>query len=548
MGQYHSEQDILRRCFVNVEGKLKGNFNSAQDYFNAVYDESKDCLRIGGDGFHGGGSGDSTNGSVFITDVTPTNDGFVTNKTMSSNGNILNSCITTTNLVDVDVIAFLGNTSYTPTIKINTNIVSLTETSDKGFFAGTISLDLQNVTELTVTHEDGAEHKITIGYNVAPIINSVSFSGGYPGTQTELKENDNHSISISADSNFNKIEIKNYGACKSKSFNVSESSNNTINSVIANKTPNTYNAELRVRTAGGVWSDWKTTSNTVKLNSTYPQINISSITYPGSQQALKNSETATIVNNITDYDTVTYSSSSDLLFSNQNTFEGSKIITRQNGDYVNSGTNITIEATRLANNAITSITALIKIANTATTADITSPARLRSGGSLGSSAQNHPIYINTNQEVVSVSMNAPVGIWQGNWNSSGNTWDRNLRITDNIVKGDYNFDTINIVNLAGVVTNVANNTTYTIGGFVKRTMVIAAWGNRQADIGTNVVDTSKLVCFNLGKNLTSSYKSTIDDELNKFTITNDNIWYNCDMPNAMSNNSGTMQVEIEETA
>ena len=40
-------QEILRRCFVNNENRIKaGTAGSTQDYFNAVYDETKDALRI----------------------------------------------------------------------------------------------------------------------------------------------------------------------------------------------------------------------------------------------------------------------------------------------------------------------------------------------------------------------------------------------------------------------------------------------------------------------------------------------------------------------
>ena len=40
-------QEILRRCFVNNENIIRaGSAGSTQDYFNAVYDETKDALRI----------------------------------------------------------------------------------------------------------------------------------------------------------------------------------------------------------------------------------------------------------------------------------------------------------------------------------------------------------------------------------------------------------------------------------------------------------------------------------------------------------------------
>ena len=58
--EFLQSQQILKRCFNNVTGKLKSNGGTytTQDYLNAVYDESKDSLRIvvqgGGSGGNGG--------------------------------------------------------------------------------------------------------------------------------------------------------------------------------------------------------------------------------------------------------------------------------------------------------------------------------------------------------------------------------------------------------------------------------------------------------------------------------------------------------------
>ena len=59
--EFLQSQQILKRCFNNVTGKLKSNGGTytTQDYLNAVYDESKDSLRIvvqGGGNSDGGSS------------------------------------------------------------------------------------------------------------------------------------------------------------------------------------------------------------------------------------------------------------------------------------------------------------------------------------------------------------------------------------------------------------------------------------------------------------------------------------------------------------
>lgn len=51
---YISAQEILKRCFQNKSGKLKTSFGTytVQDYFNAVYDEKNDSLRVSVDGLN----------------------------------------------------------------------------------------------------------------------------------------------------------------------------------------------------------------------------------------------------------------------------------------------------------------------------------------------------------------------------------------------------------------------------------------------------------------------------------------------------------------
>lgn len=107
--------------------------------------------------------------------------------------------------------------------------------------------------------------------------------------------------------------------------------------------------------------------------------------------------------------------------------------------------------------------------------------------------------------------------------------------------------------MSGLSTNIiTGDNTYRIAGFVRRTITIPAWPERSASIGTVVYDVSKLKCSNLSNGDSGSYnwtyKSTTDSEALKYSIVNSNIWYNCDIPNSVSNTTGTIQIEIEETA
>ena len=64
---------------------------------------------------------------------------------------------------------------------------------------------------------------------------------------------------------------------------------------------------------------------------------------------------------------------------------------------------------------------------------------------------------------------------------------------------------------------------------------------------TDVVDTAKLVVFNISKNSASTYRGTVGNEVDKFTITNGNELYNCDLPNASSALESPVTMTIEET-
>lgn len=48
--QYHQSQYILNKCFNNKQKIVRVNLNTTQDYLNAVFDNSKDALRVSIDG------------------------------------------------------------------------------------------------------------------------------------------------------------------------------------------------------------------------------------------------------------------------------------------------------------------------------------------------------------------------------------------------------------------------------------------------------------------------------------------------------------------
>ncbi len=100
------------------------------------------------------------------------------------------------------------------------------------------------------------------------------------------------------------------------------------------------------------------------------------------------------------------------------------------------------------------------------------------------------------------------------------------------------------------VTTVTTDLDYVLGGFVTRTVTFPLWDAnqiREVAIGTDVVDTAKLVAFNVTRNRATTYRATVGDEIDKFTIINGNTLYNCDLWNASTALTSPVLITIEET-
>lgn len=460
------------------------------------------------------------NGSVYIIDITPSGGiGNIGDKVYediggTSSNSILNSCSTTTQNVIVSILALPGHTRYKPIVTLSGQNVTLNALSDRPLFTGSRSINLNSGTSLTVRHQDGAFHTCSIAQDLPPEVQTSYFMGGYPGSQTELKENDTFNLYIQTNTPVTRIEIDNYGAYKAFSANVAAGTTFTVTTAqIANRGTSTQNlgARVRVQKANGSYSNWYLTesfgstdgTHLVKLNNTFPTIstiNQANIIYPASQAALKDSETAVINHTVTNANTVVYNSpNGELSISNSSTYETAKTVQRIGGTYNISTNNFRIVATRTANNAVTtSISTVVYIAHTAPTLSITTPfTRLRSGGNNGTSVQSYNIVITASQNLISApTLTADTnngGTFSGAGFTGGPTvWTRALQVNDNLVKGAKTWASISGTNLAGkIVTTITSGGTYVIGGFVSRTLSLAAFANEVA-LNTSVVDFSKM--------------------------------------------------------
>lgn len=495
--------------------------------------------------FGGGGSG----GLLYITDIVPSSvSDNVGNKVFSEDGNVLLSCSTTSLDVVAHVLAMSGPSAFRPSIEALGNIVPLAPEGSTGFWVGSVAVTLEGPGFLRVDHGDGSYWQTEISLDIAPTIISAQFEGSYPGTQTELKENDSFSYSVVADQPFVFLEIENYGAYKAAVIDIAEAGSYNNSALIANRgnVPQNLPFRVRVKSASGSYSPWFTSTNTVTLNNAKPVISIGSTAYPSGQQALKNDETATINVSITGFDSAEYISS-ELEVTLPLSYEQHKLVKRVGGTYNVSSNNLTVRARKDSNNSESVANLLVKIANVAPVVSVaTSATRLRSG----IVAQNYTVNLSSNQHLLSApSLSAPTGTLIGSWSGSGSLWQRTISIDDSDSKGTFTWQNVIAIGLSGLQA-VDPNSSYVIGGFTRRTITIPAWPFRSQSIGTFVSDVSKLRCSNLSKGPSGSfnfaYQATTEEAANKFTVIDGNVWYNCDGLNASSNTTGSMLVEIEE--
>jgi len=495
----------------------------------------------------------STNGGVFITDVFPVNSSDnVGDKVFSAGGELL-SFLTTTRNIEVQMLVFTGHSALKPELVMFDTPVTLAATGTIGVWNGLVQVQIpEDAAALSVGHPDGPIWRTEFDLELKLEVRSLSFTGTYPGVQTELKENDTFAFSVTSESEFVAVEIENYGAFKAQSISLQASSTYSGTGVIANRggVPVAKTFRARVQAATGTWSEWAESVDTVLLNNLKPSLSLG-VTYPVGQQAIKDSEQATVSISCSNYDTF-LCSSAQLDIPEPEVFAATKAVTRKAGvDYNVSVNNVTVAATRTANGATTSVSTLIKIVNVAATFNIVvSAARLRSGGNMGTVAQSYSVTIGATQPLAAApAFSAPSGTL-GSVTGSGSIWSASILVHDNDAKGTFSWGSPAGVGLSGIPATGSGQ--YTIGGFVKRTMTIPAWPVRVGQIGAIVTDTAKLRCTNLSKGPSGSnnftYQATTDEAANRFTVIGGDEWYNCDGINASSNTTGMMQVELEEVA
>jgi hypothetical protein len=360
----------------------------------------------------------------------------------------------------------------------------------------------------------GAEDTVAVVISPPPAITEAVFVFGYPGSQTELKEDDIFQIRVTADKSFDRVVVvdDSVHAGKAAQIDVTPGTVATVNLTAADRgtSPQALGARVQVRDSvtGALSAIYDSESagsvdgvNVVTLNNLFPTVTWGSPAYPGAQQALKGAESATVPITLSDLDTVLFDDdgTGELNVTNPTTIETPKTVTRAGGTYNISTDNLRATANRAANDATTIDTRVINIANVGATITVGTPAaRLRSGGNDGTAAQNHSISISGDQELLLAPTMAPGAGSAGTFIGLGfvggpSVWTRDLQVHDNDDKGVKNWQSLVATNLAGIVTStISVGGTYELGGFVSRTVTWNAFQTTSVNVGAEIATFSKI--------------------------------------------------------
>ncbi len=515
-------------------------------------------------------------GGIFITNVEPVDSAKVVElTTVASPGMDLISYVKTdTTLVKVTCLWEGTSEDWVGTVKVNgleISTANIVNTPGTRLFTGHVNVELDFDLEvppmslITANHSSGrSTHIYTELLPVGPNILSVTF-GALPSGQTELKAGDFIDVTIRFNtSDVASFAIADYGASEGvlqENVVLDGTNHITIQMPIADRGNTLTQQPIRIvgynsfGTAGDMY-----TSGTLPLNNLYPTLTYGGVGYPSGQEALKDNELSNFAFSYTNGDAIHFSST-ELTITDPATLTSPKSVHRSSGNYRVSGSNLTGTITRNANGASVTKDQLIKIAHTAAVVNfLGTSTRLITGGSDGTSPQQYSYQFNSSQLLIeSPTLTAPQGVMSA-ITGSGSHYSFMLTVTDTDPRGVFSWSSFSAKNLAGRITTSYNgNNTYEIGGFVMRTLTVAVLSRTVAFTPT-VSNVTKLQVTNLSKgasgSLNTTYKSTKVDEVDRYTIVdsnedldpNGNYWYNLDKLNSESNTTGTMQIEIAETA
>lgn len=512
-------------------------------------------------------------GDILIADIVPQdeNNEEVSDKTWIdiNNQTALDTCTTST----LDVIITIR--SSFPMCKIGNTTIELDVSADEGHYSKdvnyTLPADATDVrVDLLLPNDTlGVGYTVILDVVAGPTLLTLHFTGGYPGSQTEVKVGDTFQITGTTDVPCTAARILDFGACEASvqtfpsanTFVITGTIDNTSNfataltaKVQARNADEAYGPAVQTNMDGGSIDGY----NTIICNDTVPTFIDNGFTNTDNPGALafKGVEEGIQTTVVANYDTVIYTSPhSDFTITDPNTYAAAKTITCTNpGDYNDSAINFRVTVNRIANDATSILSKVIEVADTAAILTVTQPI-----ASLKSEA-TYTITVTSDQNLNGApDLNiAGGGTWQGgSFAGSDKVWTRDLLIEHDDARGTVAWSQVTPAQSnSGMNASITGNCI--IGGFLEMEIIFdhdPAWNLEQIANLSSVVDVNNLVCEdNSGYAL--AYQAGIDDNPYTYTITdaggtpnvNGNYIRWTDLSAVSANTTGTAFLKIEETA
>jgi len=356
---------------------------------------------------------------------------------------------------------------------------------------------------------EGDEHTstATIPVRQGPEVTGVTF-GSYPGIQTELKDNDIISMTVTFDTNnVSQVQLQSGGnyasASQTKNVNPNTLSASTTITIDTSVT-SAQNQPIRIRARGGSnnYGNYINSVDTLKVNNVSPTFTNFTVSYPDGQSALRGTESADVSLTISNtgaspqYEYI--DPRSDIIIPGSTSYTQTKTVTCTNpGLYNITHNNFKVTVNRSENNNTSVFTSgIIFISDILPVISVSTPYNsLRSGGDENTSPQVYQIVVTSNQRLHTFNMSPypSAGVLLGQWVSSNDTsWRANLQVSDSDSKGEFDWVNISGSNLSHMIQDsIISGDTYTLGGFVQRNLQVSAL-SRTRTIGTSIEDPSKL--------------------------------------------------------
>jgi hypothetical protein len=429
----------------------------------------------------------------------------------------------------IDVISYTASVVNNSTISIN--LPSVFESSKTVSYVNGVHADQDNLNIKVVRGANGATDSkdLTIKVANAPIINSVSVAtpaissaSGHNIGLSELKGGDTVNVTALIDTqgetnNSIKIKVFNEGLADGSQTSFASYNSTLVNGdiysytvpvVVTSSRNGNLSVKLQAQNQYSIDGN-EALSNTVLNNNIGPSVNISSVSYPSGQQAIKLNESATVNHTASNYDSISYIDptlgTKEISINSPSTFEAVKTCNYNSGTYNINSDNFKIVAIKDSNGLKVSTSTVIKIANEPLKLSITNLASSLSSSSAGLSdlfnlvsdqSYNALPLLSTDS-----SQNPASQLVQTNSGTGLSSNSFRITVKDIDQKGQFLWE-VSAFNLANIETNtVFTNPNYLISGFNQREILASpnSLAAGLASIGTTVTNPSNVFFENVSE-------------------------------------------------